>query len=71
MAGQVIRHMLVGRVKSQLFTTSGVWVKPTNIKGDYVTIRICGGGGGGYGSIGDGESGEAGYFIERIISQLR
>lgn len=60
--------MISGLVKSQLFTVSGTWTKPTSLKGDYIKIRICGGGGGGAETgTTDGSSGEAGYFIERII----
>jgi len=61
--------MISGLVKSQLFTVSGTWTKPTSLKGDYIKIRICGGGGGGAGSgiTDEGEGGEAGHFIEQII----
>jgi hypothetical protein len=57
-----------GVVKSQVFTTSGSWIVPQSIVGDYVRVRVSGGGGGGRSSVQElSEGGEAGHFLERSL----
>ena len=47
----------------QVFTSSGTWNKPTNVK--YIKVQVCGGGGG---ASGHGECGGAGGYSEKIIN---
>jgi hypothetical protein len=46
----------------QVFTSSGTWNRPSNVR--FIHVRVVGGGGGG---SGHGESGGAGGYSERII----
>ena len=46
----------------QVFTGSGTWSRPSNVR--YIKIQISGGGGGG---SGHGESGGAGGYSERVL----
>jgi hypothetical protein len=52
-----------GNLRSmQVFTSSGTWTKPANVR--FIHVQVVGGGGGG---SGHGESGGAGGYSERVI----
>ena len=50
-------------LSTQVFTSSGTWTKPGNIR--FIHVKVQGGGGGG---SGHGECGGAGGYSERIIN---
>ena len=49
-------------VSMQVFTGSGTWTRPSNVR--YIKVQIVGGGGG---ASGHGESGGAGGYSEKVI----
>jgi hypothetical protein len=51
-----------GLQSMQVFTSSGTWNVPSNVR--YIRVQVIGGGGGG---SGHGESGGAGGYAERIL----
>lgn len=55
-----------GRWKSQTFTSSGWWIKPSNV--EVVNIILVGGGGGGGGTTTTGADGGTSYFGD-IVSR--
>jgi hypothetical protein len=61
-ANNALVYAPVGLAGMQVFTSSGTWTRPADVR--FIKVQLSGGGGGG---SGHGESGGAGGYAERII----